>query len=125
MPNIKKTVGENIKRLRQHKNITGLELAEAMSISQSTVSDWENGKKLPRAGTIERLAEYFDVSKSDILSDMSETDRAGLPDARDIIDLAALLQSPIRVVLGEKLLTSSEKLLLLRIANATLGNDKS
>lgn len=35
----------------------------------STVSDWCNGKKLPRMDKIQALADYFRIEKSDLLED--------------------------------------------------------
>lgn len=49
------------------------ELAESIGVSQSTVSDWEHGKKMPRSGAIQKLADYFDIEKSDLLIDSDQT----------------------------------------------------
>lgn len=68
---IKKTIGNNIKKYRKIRNETATELAEAIEVSQSTISDWENGKKMPRAGAIEKMAIHWNISKSKILNDDS------------------------------------------------------
>ena len=41
----------------------------------STVSDWCNGKKLPRMDKIQALADYFGVEKSDLIEDKPKNDK--------------------------------------------------
>lgn len=65
---IKIIIADNIKRLRKLKNETAVELAESLGVSQSTISEWENGNKMPRAGAIEKLAQHYNVNKTDILN---------------------------------------------------------
>lgn len=48
------------------------EVATELSVSYSTLTDWVNGKKYPRIEKIEMLAEYFGVSKSDLIEDFEE-----------------------------------------------------
>ncbi|MCL2745888.1 MAG: helix-turn-helix domain-containing protein [Coriobacteriia bacterium] len=61
----------NIRKLRSRNGVTGEELASALRVSQSTVSDWENAKKMPREGSLEKIAAYFGVSKTELLADYS------------------------------------------------------
>lgn len=42
---LKVVFGKNLERYRQLKNISMVELANEIGVSQSTISDWENGKK--------------------------------------------------------------------------------
>ena len=58
---IKTIFGENLKRLRNKRQVTSVDLASILGVSQSTISDWENGKKMPRAGAIEKLSDYFKI----------------------------------------------------------------
>lgn len=64
------SIGANIKRLREAKNITQRELGEAVGVSDKAVSTWELEVKEPRMGTIQKLADFFGVSKSDIIEDV-------------------------------------------------------
>lgn len=43
------------------------DLVRDFGYSASTVSDWCNGKKLPRMDKIQALADYFGVEKSDLI----------------------------------------------------------
>lgn len=44
-------------------------IAEELGLSYSTLTDWVNGKKYPRINSLEKLASYFSVSKSDLIED--------------------------------------------------------
>lgn len=65
----RKIMGKNIKRLLEEKGITRQELSEKLNISYSTLSDWINGNTYPRIDSIERLANFFEVSKSDLVEE--------------------------------------------------------
>lgn len=67
------SIGANIKCLREARNITQKELGEAVGVSDKAVSTWELGVKEPRMGTIQKLADFFGVSKSDIIEDLQKT----------------------------------------------------
>ena len=47
-------------------------IAEDLGFPYSTLTDWVNGKKYPRINNIEKLAAYFEVSKSDLIEDFEE-----------------------------------------------------
>ena len=61
------SLGSNIKRLREAKGLTQDDLAKALRVSPASVSFWENDKKVPRMGMIQRMADLFDVVKSEII----------------------------------------------------------
>lgn len=65
--NTSKIIADNLKRLMDEKEITNIELSEKIGVSQSTVGKWLLEKSVPRMGAIEKLADYFNVNKSDIL----------------------------------------------------------
>lgn len=66
---LKDIIAHNLEKLRRLNNKSMSELAEAIGVSQSTISDWENGKKMPRSGSIQKLADYFGVPKTELLMD--------------------------------------------------------
>ena len=71
------SIGANIKRLREARNITQRELGEAVGVSDKAVSTWELEIKEPRMGTIQKLADFFGVSKSNIIEDVKTPAEAG------------------------------------------------
>ncbi|MCL1882170.1 MAG: helix-turn-helix domain-containing protein [Defluviitaleaceae bacterium] len=65
-------IGENIKKLRNEKQITQEQLAEHLLISCQAVSKWENGVSTPDIALIPDIAEYFDVQIDELFKvDMS------------------------------------------------------
>lgn len=56
------TFGERIKDLRKEKNLTQKEMAQALSITVSTLSHWECDYQEPSFKDLVLLATYFDVS---------------------------------------------------------------
>ena len=47
-------------------------VSEDLGLPYSTITDWVNGKKYPRINNIEKLANYFNVSKADLIEDFEE-----------------------------------------------------
>lgn len=66
------TVGENIKRLREEHGMTQESFGKIADVSSMAVSQWENDRAVPRMGAIQRLSDYFEIPKSQIIdaSDM-------------------------------------------------------
>ena len=48
------------------------EIARALNVPYSTLTDWINGNKYPRINNVEKMAEYFGVSKSDLIEDFKQ-----------------------------------------------------
>lgn len=60
-------IGKNIKKIRDKYDLTQKELADIAGVSDKAVSTWENGIKEPRMGTIQKIADYFGIQKSNII----------------------------------------------------------
>ena len=60
--------GAVIKRLREEKNMTQLQLAERLSVSAKTVSKWETAKGYPDITLLESIANALSVFISELLS---------------------------------------------------------
>ena len=70
--------GAMIKKLREEKKITQVELAEQLNISDKTVSKWETGKGYPDISLVEPLAKTLGISVIELMSgcDVPNTNRA-------------------------------------------------
>lgn len=53
---------ETIKRLREERNMTQLELANLLGVSDKTISKWENSRGLPDITLVEDLAKVLGIS---------------------------------------------------------------
>ena len=50
----------------KNKNIDQKELAEAIGVTQPTISNWIQELKYPRIKRIQQLSDYFNVTKSEL-----------------------------------------------------------
>lgn len=53
--------------LRRERGLSNYQVAKATGISQSTLSDWKNGKSTPKNDKLLILAEFFGVSMDYLL----------------------------------------------------------
>ena len=75
MEDLKKTVAENIIRLRTNANMTQAQLGEKLNYSDKSVSKWERGESLPDAYVLKNIAELFYVSVDYLLSKHSDDEK--------------------------------------------------
>jgi transcriptional regulator with XRE-family HTH domain len=61
-------IGKFIAKTRKSKNLTQKQLADALSISDKTVSKWECGKGLPEVSLMLPLCEMLNITVNDLLS---------------------------------------------------------
>ena len=111
------------------------ELAEIVGVSTSTFNDWMKGKKYPRIGKIERLAEYFGILKSDLIEDKSKDKKEESPESilhniakafgvtlEELVELGQDEKKQQLISLA-KSLTDEQLSLLLRIAHSVVEED--
>lgn len=67
MPDEKDTFAKNLQFYMSLNNKTQTDLISDLNINKSTISTWVNGAKMPRMGTIQTLADYFGIMKSDLI----------------------------------------------------------
>ena len=60
--------GAVIRKLREKNNITQLQLAERLRVSDKTISKWETGKGYPDITLLEPIAKTFSVSVTELIS---------------------------------------------------------
>ena len=68
----KDVLSKNLKKYIAKSGKDRSEVCKELGLSYSTLTDWINGKKYPRINNIEKLAIYFNVSKSDLIEDFEE-----------------------------------------------------
>lgn len=61
-------IGKFISERRKLKDLTQMELAEKLGVSNRTISKWENGNSLPDYSIIHNLCEVLDISINELLS---------------------------------------------------------
>ncbi|MBQ0010364.1 MAG: helix-turn-helix domain-containing protein [Ruminococcus sp.] len=66
------SIGNNIKQLRQQKNITQEEVAKKLGVSSQAVSKWENNANTPDIMLLPVIADLFNVPIDALFSDSIE-----------------------------------------------------
>jgi transcriptional regulator with XRE-family HTH domain len=66
------TLAKNLKKYIAKSGKDRTQVAADLGLSYSTLTDWINGNKYPRINNIEKLAAYFNVSKSELIEDFGE-----------------------------------------------------
>lgn len=63
-----KKIGSFLRELRKERGITQEQLAEQLNVSGRTISRWETGSNMPDISLLVEIAEFFDVSISEIIN---------------------------------------------------------
>lgn len=100
---IEKNVAKNIAELRKIKNLKQSELGERIGYSDKTISKWENGASVPDIAALAAIADFFDLSLDDIVSENASekllSDKRVRSKEEKINDYATLGLSVITVIL--------------------------
>ena len=59
---------DNIRELRQSRNLSEAALDEIFDLMRGTVSNWEHGFSYPDDELIDDIAAYFKISRSELVS---------------------------------------------------------
>ena len=66
--NIKKELGEKIRRVRKRKGLTQEQLAEIINISSRNLSNIELGINFPKAETLEKILDALNISTEELFA---------------------------------------------------------
>lgn len=75
----KTTIAKNIRYYMDLHKKSRTEICEALGIKYTTFADWVNAKTYPRIDKIERMADYFGISKSDLVEDHTTLPADAIP----------------------------------------------
>ena len=64
------TIGQKVKELRLERNMSQMQLAKEIGVSQKAVDYWERDINEPKAGYIVALVRRFDVTFDDFFADI-------------------------------------------------------
>jgi len=70
----KEIMAKNIRRYLELNDMTQTDLCNALNLKFMTVSDWVNAKSYPRIDKIEMMANYFGISKADLVEEHTDND---------------------------------------------------
>lgn len=63
---------QRLKELRKEKGLTQVQVAQRFNISNGAVAMWETGKREPDFATMNRLADFFNVSVDYLIGNTNE-----------------------------------------------------
>lgn len=66
------TMSENIQYYMSKKGVSRNDLCDALGIKYPTLSGWINEYKYPRIDKIEMMANYFGITKADLVEERTE-----------------------------------------------------
>lgn len=72
------SIGENIKKWRECRNLKQSELAELLGVSDKTVSSWEINRTEPKMGMVEKISAALRCKKTDIIG-IDDSDTVDVP----------------------------------------------
>ncbi|AXQ78463.1 XRE family transcriptional regulator [Streptococcus chenjunshii] len=61
-----KIVSANLQRLLKESGIKQADLATTLDIPKSSLNEYVKGRSLPKAGNVQKLADYFGLKKSEV-----------------------------------------------------------
>lgn len=121
-----------IKELRKENNITVAELAKELGISQSMLTNYENGNGTPRDESIwEKLSQMFGVSKSHVMgltTDIETTNKTKrlrvVVDMSQPVSIQPKSQTDLDVLTKLDLIDSEDMGEVLEFLDKLLAKDK-
>ena len=96
-------IGETLRLLRVFNDYTMTEMSQKVGLSQSYISELENGKKQPSLEVIEKYATVFDMKPSTVLlfSETLEIDQVNNQDKKQRVARAGMRLLKILEKLGK------------------------
>lgn len=69
---IKETFAKKLNHYMEMHQLNQVDISKIAGVSQQSVSNWLSKKLLPRMGVIEKLANHFGISKTDLLEENNQ-----------------------------------------------------
>jgi len=66
------TFSKRLKKLRKKNKVTLEELAREIDITKTTISRYENEKRVPKMDTVKKIADYFNVTTDYLIGNTDE-----------------------------------------------------
>ena len=92
---------ENLKILREKKQMTQQQLADKLEISRSTIGMYENGSREPDFETLELIADFFNINMDRLIGNLN-------PNTKRMIPVLGLVRAGIPIDAVEHILDYEE-----------------
>lgn len=104
----KKVMAQNIKMYMEDKGISRKEFCKRLGLAYSTVTDWLNAEKYPRIDKIEMMANFFGISKADLVEPHAAAPTPAQLHAQKITRYTYRIPVVGRVAAGQPILAQEE-----------------
>lgn len=119
----RKIFSKNLNNYMYKYKKTQTDLINDLGLNKSTVSTWINGIKIPRMDKIELLANYFGITKADLVEEHNDNEQFS---SKDELDIAKRLEATLNdlesnealMFSGEPLDDATKELLRLSLENS-------
>lgn len=93
-------IGRFIAECRKNKNLTQMQLAEKLNITDRAISKWENGKSMPDSSIMLELCNELEISVNELLSgEMIEMDMYNKKVEENLLELQKINETNIKKLL--------------------------
>ena len=75
----KEIMAKNIQYYMDKYDKTRQEMCDALGVKYTTFTDWVKGNSYPRIDKIELMANYFGISKADLVGDHNDMQQSEMP----------------------------------------------
>ena len=75
----KEIMAKNIRYYMDKYDKTRQEMCDALGVKYTTFTDWVKGNSYPRIDKIEMMANYFGISKADLVEDHNDMQQSVMP----------------------------------------------
>lgn len=99
-------IGRFLKELRGEKRLTQEQVAEQLNISGRTVSRWETGNNMPDIGMLVEIAEFFDVSISEIIDGERKSEKMNREEKETLLKVADYSENERNLLMKRVLIIS-------------------
>lgn len=115
----KQIMANNIKKFLASSEKTQKELCQSLGFRESTFSDWVNAKTYPRIDKIEMMANYFGITKADLVEGSPNSQ----PAKKVPKDLKKILEDE-EITLNGRMMSAEDKEKMMRIIEAAFYEAK-
>lgn len=110
----KETFAKNLIYYIERSGRTQVEIADAIGVSKSTLTEWTKARKYPRIDKIELLSNYFGIQKSDLIEEKLSDDTKKDNDILSDIIVKAQMDDNLMYILESINTMNNSQLELLR-----------
>ena len=118
----KQIFADNLRYYMNKNGKNGTNIIDDLNIKNSTFYNWLSAETYPRIDKIELLADYFGITKADLVEDKTETNKKSTSD--EPVDLDKALSDEGMAMFDGQPLSEEYKRALLAMLNTMKDNGK-